>query len=200
MLPTVASVMGPAEVAYMAQAQVIYRELLERTPVVVPRAAFTILDSHSSRLLSRYALSLNDFFQGEQALRERAARTMTPPELGRNIQQLTEATEAGIARLRTELLRFDLTLAEAMEHSQRKVLYQLGKIGGKVSREALRRSERVDAGTARLVGLIYPHRHLQERFYSILPLLAQHGLGLIETIYQNVDLDSRDHRVLTIEP
>jgi hypothetical protein len=25
-------------------------------------------------------------------------------------------------------------------------------------------------------------------------------LGLIETVYQNVDLDSRDHRVLTIEP
>ena len=112
---------------------------------------------------------------------------------------MTEATEAGIARLRTELLRFDPTLAEALERSRRKVLYQLGKIGGKVSREALGRSERVDAGTARLVGLIYPQRHLQERFYSILPLLAQHGLGLIETVYQNIDLDSRDHRVLTIE-
>ena len=82
MLPTVASVMGPAEVAYMAQAQVIYQELLGRTPVVVPRAAFTILDSHSARLLARYALSLDDFFQGEEALRERAARTMTPPESG----------------------------------------------------------------------------------------------------------------------
>ena len=200
MLPTVASVMGPAEVAYMAQAQVIYRELLGREPVVVPRAAFTILDGRSAKLLARYALSLDDFFQGEQALRERAARTMTPPELGRNLQELTEATEAGIARLRTELLRFDPTLAEALERSRRKVLHQLGKIGGKISREALARSERVDAGTARLVGLIYPHRHLQERFYSILALLAQHGLGLIETVYQNVDLDSRDHRVLTIEP
>ncbi len=113
---------------------------------------------------------------------------------------MTEATEAGIARLRTELLRFDPTLAEALERSRRKVLYQLGKIGDKVSREALRRSERVDAGTARLVGLLYPQRHLQERFYSILPLLAQHGLDLIETIYRNIDLDSRDHRVLTIEP
>lgn len=199
MLPTVASVMGPAEVAYMAQAQVIYRELLGRMPVVVPRAAFTILDSHSAKLLARYALSLEDFFQGEEELRERAAKSMTPPELAKNIQQLTEATDAGIARLRAELLRFDPTLAEALERSRRKVLYQLGKIDGKVSREALRRSERVEAGTARLIGLIYPHRHLQERFYSILPLLAQHGLDLIETIYRNIDLDSRDHRVLTIE-
>jgi bacillithiol synthase len=199
MMPTVASVMGPAEVAYMAQAQVIYRELLGRLPVVVPRAAFTILDARSYRLLARYSLSLGDFFQGEEALRERAARAMTPPELATNIQQLTEATDAGIARMRAELLRFDPTLAEALERSRHKVLYQLGKIGGKVSREALRRSERVDAGTARLVGLMYPHRRLQERFYSILPLLAQHGVDLIETVYRNIDLDSRDHRVLTIE-
>jgi uncharacterized protein YllA (UPF0747 family) len=198
MMPTVASVMGPAEVAYMAQAQVIYRELLGRMPVVVPRAAFTILDSHSDRLLARYALSLEDFFQGEQALRERAARTTTPPELRTSIQHLTEATDAGIARLRAELLRFDPTLADALERSRRRVLYQLGKIGGKVSREALRRSERVDAGTARLIGLLYPQRHLQERFYSILPLLAQHGVDLIETIYRSIDLDSRDHQVLTI--
>ena len=103
-----------------------------------------------------------------------------------------------MARLCAELLRFDPTLAEALERSRRKVLYQLGKIGSKVSREALLRSERVDAGTARLIGLLYPHRHLQERFYSILPLLAQHGLGLIETIYRNIDLDARAHRVLTI--
>jgi len=178
---------------------VLYRELLGRLPVVVPRAAFTILDARSDRLLARYSLSLGDFFQGEEALRERAARAMTPPELATNIQQLIEATDAGIARMRAELLRFDPTLAEALERSRHKVLYQLGKIGGKVSREALRRSERVDAGTARLVGLIYPHRHLQERFYSILPLLAQHGVDLIETVYRNIDLDSRDHRVLTIE-
>jgi uncharacterized protein YllA (UPF0747 family) len=37
-MPTVATVMGPAEVAYMAQSEVLYRALLGRMPVVVPRA------------------------------------------------------------------------------------------------------------------------------------------------------------------
>jgi len=37
---------------------------------------------------------------------------------------------------------------------------------------------------------------LQERLYSILPLLASHGLGLIARIYESIQLDCPDHRVL----
>ena len=54
MLPTVAYIGGPAEIAYLAQSEAIYRVVLGRMPVVVPRAGFTILDAASqSRLLER---------------------------------------------------------------------------------------------------------------------------------------------------
>jgi uncharacterized protein YllA (UPF0747 family) len=195
-LPTLATVMGPAEVAYMAQAQVLYRELRLRTPVVVPRAGFTVLDSRSARLIDRYDLSLPDVWRGEDALRERIAGSLIPYEVERSINQAKSETGEGIARLRADLMSFDPTLAEATERARSKILYQLGKIEGKVAREALRRSERAGADAALLSRLICPQRHLQERFYSILPFLAQHGLDLIDTFYQNVDLDGRDHRVL----
>jgi uncharacterized protein YllA (UPF0747 family) len=39
-LPTVAYIGGPAELAYLAQAEVLYRTLLGRMPVVLPRAGF----------------------------------------------------------------------------------------------------------------------------------------------------------------
>jgi uncharacterized protein YllA (UPF0747 family) len=45
--------------------------------------------------------------------------------------------------------------------------------------------------------LLYPHRHLQERFYSILPFLAKHGTQVIEPIFQAISTDCPDHRVLT---
>jgi hypothetical protein len=44
--------------------------------------------------------------------------------------------------------------------------------------------------------LVYPHRRLQERFYSILPFLARHGLDLIGRLYENVQVDRPDHRIL----
>src|SRR5206468_3879096 len=54
MLPTVAYIGGPAEVAYLAQSSVIYDRLLGRMPVAVPRAGFTILDQRTEKLMSRH--------------------------------------------------------------------------------------------------------------------------------------------------
>ena len=51
----------------------MYRTVLGRMPVIVPRTGFTILDQHSAKLMDRYRLALPDFFQGEELLRERIA-------------------------------------------------------------------------------------------------------------------------------
>src|SRR5262249_274996 len=56
MLPTVAYIGGPAEVAYLAQSEAIYSQLLGRMPVAVPRLGFTLLDSRSAQLMEPYQL------------------------------------------------------------------------------------------------------------------------------------------------
>ena len=50
MLPTVAYIGGPAEIAYLAQSSAIYERLLGRMPVAVPRTGFTILDERTDKL------------------------------------------------------------------------------------------------------------------------------------------------------
>jgi uncharacterized protein YllA (UPF0747 family) len=60
------------------------------------------------------------------------------------------------------------------------------------------RDARAARQAASLYGLIYPERHLQERLYSILPFLARHGLDLIERVYENVELECPDHRILVV--
>ena len=81
MIPTVAYVGGPAEIAYLAQSEVLYRSLLGRQPMAVHRAGFTLLDAHSRKLMDRYHLELPDFFRGEEAVREKAARSLVDPQL-----------------------------------------------------------------------------------------------------------------------
>ena len=68
----------------------------------------------------------------------------------------------------------------------------------KTARESARRDSRAASETAHLANLIYPHRHLQERLYSILPFLARYGPGLIGTLADRLSLDCRDHRVLVV--
>ncbi|MEI9971458.1 MAG: bacillithiol biosynthesis BshC [Ignavibacteriota bacterium] len=197
-LPTVACIMGPAEAAYMAQSEVLYSSILGRMPVVVPRTGFTILDQHSEKLMKRYNLALPDFFTGQDVLRERIASRLVPPALHSALGETTQTMERAIARLRADLLAFDPTLAGALDRSQRKIAYQLSKIERKAGREAMRRSDRATAEASSLYGLIFPERHLQERLYSILPFLAKHGLDLVEHIYQSIELECPDHRMMVV--
>jgi bacillithiol biosynthesis cysteine-adding enzyme BshC len=198
MLPTVAYIGGPAEIAYLAQSAAIYERLLGRMPVATPRTGFTVLDSRTDRLMERYGLSLRDLFQGPEPLRDRVARKLVPPEVRATGAATRKTVEAALDRLRGELTSFDPTLAGAAERSLRKVGYQFEKLDRKIGREALRRDEQAARDAASIYGLIYPERHLQERLYSFLPLLAKHGLDLTDRVYQEIQLDCPDHRLMVV--
>ncbi len=197
-LPTVAYVGGPAELAYLAQSQVIYGELLGRQPVVLHRTGFTVLDSRSRKLLERYGLCLPDFFHGEEALRAKIAAKLVPPTLQALVAETRDTATGAIVKLSEELERFDPTLAKAASRSRRKMEHQVRKIERKVARQILLRDEMASRNAASLNGLLYPHKHLQERLYSILPLLAEHGPDFASRMYEYVQLDCPDHQMVTV--
>lgn len=198
MLPTVAYVGGPAELAYMAQSEVLYSSLLGRMPVMTARSGFTILDARATKLLDRYGLKVSATFHGIEPLQQAVASKLLPESLHATLAHSRAEVDRQLERIRTELTSFDPTLAKAMAKSGAKIRYQLEKIERKAARETIRRDERACEDAQFLAGLIYPNKHLQERFYSILPLLAKHGLDLIDHLYDNVRLDCHDHQVLSV--
>jgi bacillithiol biosynthesis cysteine-adding enzyme BshC len=198
-LPTVAYVGGPAELAYMAQSQVLYRELLGRMPVMVSRGAFTLMDARTAKLMDRYGLAVPGFFHGEDGVRDAIARKLVPPALTEEFSGVRDTVGRSVERLRGDLVAFDSTLAAAANKGLAKILYQLSKIERKAARETLNRNERAAADASYMSGLIFPDKHLQERYYSILPFLVQHGVHeLMDTLYEHVQLECPDHKVLVL--
>jgi bacillithiol biosynthesis cysteine-adding enzyme BshC len=198
LLPTVAYVGGPAELAYLAQSQPLYRALLGRMPVAVPRSAFTLLDDRAHGLLDRHHVSLIDCFHGEEALRDRIAARLIPEELHIGFEDTVSDVRNAVDKLLGPIERFDPTLGEAWKKSREKILYQLEKNRRKTAREALRRQTQVSSAASHLSTLVYPDHHLQERAYSILPFLARHGLDLIDRLYDRIHEGCPDHLVTTI--
>jgi bacillithiol synthase len=198
-LPTVAYVGGPAELAYMAQSQVLYRELLGRMPVMVSRGGFTLLDARTVKLMDRYGLHLPGFFHGEDRVRDAIAQKLVPPTLAQEFLEAHRAVTRSVDRLQDELVAFDSTLAAAANKSRAKILYQLSKMEHKTARETLNRDRRAAADASYMSGLIFPDKHLQERYYSILPFIAKHGMSeLMDTLYGHVKLECPDHQVLVV--
>jgi len=198
LLPTVAYVGGPGELAYLAQSQVAYELLLGRMPVAMSRSGFTILDARSQKLLDRYRMTVTQVMTNEGALKDRIAQSLVPEAVSKSLETTTAEVTRQVDRLQSSLQAFDPTLAASAAKSRAKILYQLEKLGRKTARETLRRDDRAQSDARHLAAMLYPHKHPQERFYSILPFLAQHGLDLIDRLYDAVDPMCPDHRVYTI--
>lgn len=196
LLPTVAYIGGPAELAYLAQAEVLYRRLLRRMPVALPRACFTILDARAEKLMARYGLTIFDVLHGAAGLEQRIADTLIPGPLQRTFQSSHDQIESALEGVERQLLAFDPTLAAALATSRRKIRYQFSKMRAKAGREGLRRSERARAEANYLLDLVFPEKTLQERLYSVLPFLARHGLSLMDRLYASIRFDCPDHQVL----
>ncbi len=199
MLPTVAYVGGPGEIAYFAQTSVLYDELAGgRMPVVFPRACFTLLDARTEKLLKRFEMKLPEVLIREDLLKQRIAGTLIPETLAARFDETAAGVRQLLDQLADDLASFDPTLSKATEKSLSKVLYQVEKLRGKTERETLRRDARATADAAYLSGLLYPEKHLQERLHSILPFLSLYGLDLIDRMYEQVRLDCPDHVVLSL--
>ena len=199
LLPTVAYLGGPAELAYFAQSEPLYSTLLGRMPVVAHRASFTLFDRRAAKLTKRYEIGLKDIAVPDVDLREKMARRLVPEGVTSQFGASLAAVNAELNKLAASIRGFDPGLDKTFEKSRSKVLYQIGKMERKTAREALRRDTRATADAQYLHDLVYPHRHLQERMYGILPFLATHGMDLVNRIYECVEPTCPDHQVLTVD-
>jgi uncharacterized protein YllA (UPF0747 family) len=198
LLPTAAFIGGPGEIAYLAQSQVIYDRLLGRMPVALARSGFTLLEPRTVKLLERYRLSLTETLVPEEPLRERMAASLIPPSLEQSFIDTAGEVDRRLDRLGHDIAGFDPTLAAAFAKSRTKIAYQLEKTRRKTAREVMLRDHRAGSDAQYLTGTLFPHRHMQERFYSILPFLAEHGPDLIDRLLDNITLACPDHRVLAL--
>ena len=98
----------------------------------------------------------------------------------------------------SDQLSLSTAVTASLTKSRGKILYQIEKTRKKTERETMRRDARASEESRYLSALLYPHKHLQERFYSILPFLAEHGMDVANRLYEVVRMDCPDHRVVTI--
>jgi bacillithiol biosynthesis cysteine-adding enzyme BshC len=198
LLPTAAYIGGPAELAYLAQSQVLYGKLTGRQPAAFPRACFTLLDERSHKRMIRYGVNPTDLFAGEQALHDTIAARLVPERLRARLDRTKAAFSSALDELRGDLDQFDVTLAAALATNRRKIEYQVGKIARKTATQIMARDEQATRDARSLNGLVFPEKHLQERLYSIVPFIAKFGPGLVDELYTAVRIDCPDHQFVAV--
>ena len=196
LLPTLAYIGGPAEIAYFAQAQVVYEELLGRVTPILPRLSATLVEPRIQRLLERYRLSPADTFSDPEHLRVLIAERALPGDVNATFDAATRQLEGSLAEIQASLERLDATLVEASERAASKIRYQIDRLRERAARAQLRRSEETAAHAASISNSLFPQKEPQERVLGAMSFLGRYGTQLLLTLYDAAKTGCPDHQVV----
>lgn len=198
LLPTLAYTGGSAEVAYFAQAAVVYEKLLGRVTPIVPRFAATLVEPKLKSLLDRYSLGLPDLFHGPEHLREQLAARTLPNELRSAFENAEASVKKSLAGVRASLERLDKTLVDAADNAEAKMHHQLESLRTKAARAELRQAEVLSRHAQLLSNALYPNKTLQEREIGGIYFLTRYGKELLRNLYDAIHADCLDHQVISL--
>lgn len=196
LLPTLAYYGGAAEIAYFAQTSEVYRLLDRPATPILPRSSLTMIESHTSRVLERYGLSLVDLFGGHESVLKRVVEEHLGAETARSFADTEAAVNSKLDELREQLRSVDPTLADALETGRRKINYQLEGLRTRFHRAQMARDEAAQRQLLRAFEQLVPHKELQERHINVTSLLARHGRYVVEWIYNAINIGSNEHQIV----
>ncbi|MGA2236152.1 MAG: bacillithiol biosynthesis cysteine-adding enzyme BshC [Terriglobales bacterium] len=198
LLPTLVYTGGAAEVAYFAQAAVVYEKLLGRVTPILPRFSATLIEAKPQRILTRYQLGLPDLFLGPEKAREAIAARSLPSDLQARFTEAYASAEQSMAAVRESIGRLDSTLIEAADRARTRMWYQINRLHRRASRAELLRNEVVTRHADALSHALFPHRVLQEREVAGVSFVARYGTELLANLYQKIHPDCHDHQVIEV--
>ena len=166
-------------------------------PVIFPRAGFTLVDHRRQRWLEKYALTLEDIWQGEEHLNRKMATAGPVENWTGRFDQTQKDLARSLGQLRQDVETLDPTLVAALEAGGEKMMYQLEKLKGKISRAAVGRSTLMARHQQALLNSLLPHGDLQERRISGIYFLGRAGYGLLESLMTQIRVDSSEHHVIS---
>ena len=199
LLPTLVYTGGSAEVAYFAQAAVVYEKLLGRVTPILPRFSATLLEAKAERILTRYQLGLPEVLQGTEKVREAIAARSLPSDLQARFSEAYASAEQSMAAVRDAIGKLDATLIRAADRARMSMWNQINRLHRRASRAELLRNEVITRHADALIHALFPHKALQEREVAGVSFVARYGPELLVNLYPMIRPDCHDHQVIAVQ-
>lgn len=198
--PTLAYVGGPAEVAYFAQAEVLYKLWNRPMPIIWPRSSFTLIEPEVGAELDRFAINFQDCFQGKQFIAEKALRGSESSGAASKLEELQVHLDQGLTAIRPEIHAVDPTLAKALGTVRKKVQHNVNRLKSRAVRLEAAKNSTVSNALETLMNRCYPNEKLQERELGIQHFWIRHGSSVVDALRSSLEIERFSHRILYLPP
>lgn len=198
-LPTMAYIGGPAEVAYYAQSQVLFERILGRTTPILPRLTATLVEPAIAELLRKHEISVDSLFQqtSEDLAQRLAARAM-PIEGKQLLSRAGNSLDAELQALTNWMHAVDAGLGRSADTSASKMRYQMNRLRRMAANFQMQKEASLARHAEAISLSLFPHKHLQERLLSGVYFFAKYGLELADTLVEAAGSECPGHKVLWV--
>lgn len=198
-LPTIAYIGGPGEIAYYAQMQPIYEVFNKKMPVIWPRYSATIAETSISRIMNKLPFSFPEYNQRiedlEKAYVMQTEATDPEPLFGKWKGEIKELEEEKSKFIR----EIDESLGPAVGKATAVYFSELDKLKGKLYR-SLKEQESVQLNRiSKIKQNLFPRNALQERQIAFIYFMNKYGPDIWDNLYDQLyDSDPFTHKLVEL--
>ena len=175
-LPTLAYLGGPGELAYFAQASAVADALGVDRPLALPRWSCTLIEPHVARLLKKMGVE-PDALARPDALEGAVARAAMSDRSAEALLALRAAIAALPEALGSEAE--PVGLGAAVQGSMQSLQHRVDRLERRLVAGIKRREHETLRDVASLRAALYPAGTRQERALNVIPILGRQGLDLL---------------------
>jgi len=196
LLPTLAYVAGPSELAYLAQLRGLYDHFGVIMPLVAPRASFTVVERPQARFLERYQIALTRLSSDDESVLNEILRRHSPPQLEEDLTRARVCIQEITSALERDLAEVDPTLVPTVASTRGKLFHHLKELESKALRAVKRKNETVRGQFLAARTALFPGFEMQERKLSPLVFLNKYGWHFSRMVEEGADPAVKAHLLL----
>ncbi len=197
-LPTACYIGGPSELAYFAQATLLYDFYNIQTPIIYPRSSATVLEANINKILEKYNVAVNDIFFGAEEIKKKVIHSLTANRIDDIFAEAESEVELTFDRLREKLFELDKTIADTSKKYRGKIFSALSELKGKAEQAQNQKYEVTLRQLDRACTILFPSDQLQERILNYTYFVDKYGKDFIKKIFDQLDIDKFEHQIIEI--
>ncbi|MEX2585890.1 MAG: bacillithiol biosynthesis cysteine-adding enzyme BshC [Balneolaceae bacterium] len=197
LLPTLAYVCGPGELAYYAQMKGAYQWAGQQMPMLLPRISGTLVEPAVERVMKKLPFEFEEYESRTEDL-ETAYLKRSVPEGGGDLfadwrRESTRLAEDAKSRAK----EIDPTLEASADKTETRIQQQIDQLQQKVTRAVKRREATQIQRIHRVRENLFPGGKLQERQLSFVYYMNRYGTDLLDRMLEVLGEEVPDsHKVI----
>jgi bacillithiol synthase len=182
-LPNVAMVGGPAEIAYWLQYKKMFEHYTVNFPMLIPRKSFQLIDGKAANTMQQHGLDAESIFLPADDLVNSYVARVSGQSI--SLEEEKKQLEKTFSTLGKKISAVDATLEGAVDASWKNTFNEMEKLEAKLRKAEKNKHDVALQKIKKLKEKLFPNGKLQERHDSFIPYYLKYGDSFFETLLNN---------------